>query len=95
MVMFTRDNIAVIIDARGKLAGEAVPLALKIDSLIKKQPALTYEQLLARKPSITIAKRAEKTEVTAQKTVSYEVSAPEGQKIVNVRAYVDGELTGV
>ena len=95
MVMFTRDNIAVIIDARGKLAGEAVPLALKIDSLIKKQPALTYEQLLARKPSITIAKRAEKTEVTAQKTVSYEVSVPKGQEIVSVRAYVDGRQTGV
>ena len=94
-VMFVRDNIAVVIDARGELASEAVPLARKIDSLIKKQPVLTYQQLLARKPSITIAERVENTEVAGQKTVSYKVSSPEGQKIVNVRAYVDGKATGL
>ena len=95
MVMFARDNIAVVIDARGKLAREAVPLALKIDSLIKKQPVLTYEQVFARRPSITIGERAEKTDLAEQETVSYEVSAPKGQNIVSVRAYVDGRQTGV
>jgi len=95
MVMFARDNIAVIIDARGELAGEALPLARKIDALIKKQPALTYEQLLARKPSITIGERAQKTDLAGQETVSYEVSVPKGQEIVSVRAYVDGRQTGV
>jgi len=93
-VMFVRDNVAVVIDARGVFAGEAVPLARKIDSLIKKQPALTYEQLLARRPSIMLAEHAEKTEVAGQKTVSYKISAPEGQEIVSVRAYVDGKATG-
>lgn len=94
-VMFVRDNIAVIIDARGELAGEALPLAKKIDSLILKQPPLTYQQLLSRRPSITIAPHAEKTKAAEQKTVSYNVSAPAGQEIVDVKAYVDGRYASV
>lgn len=94
-VMFVRDNITVVINARGELAGEALPLAQKIDSLIKNQPALTYQQLLARKPSVMIAPYAEKTKAAEQKTVSYEVSAPAGQEIVSVRAYVDGQYASV
>lgn len=91
--MFVRDNIAVIIDARGELAGEALPLAQKIDALIKKQLTLTYQQLLARRPSITIAAKAVKSTTADHFTTPYDVSAPERANIVSVKAYVDGEST--
>jgi hypothetical protein len=94
-IMFLRDNIAVVIDARGKLAGEALPLAQKIDALIQKQPALTYEQILARRPTITMATKAEKTLAEEQWTVSFDTSAPAGQEIVDVKSYVDGQLSWI
>jgi len=93
-VMFVRDNIAVIIDARGELASEALPFAHKIDSLIQKQPGLTYEQLLARRPSIKIDPEVIKSK-TGEKTVSYNISAPAGQQIVDVKAYVNDQSTPV
>ena len=94
-IMFVRDNIAVSIDARGELADEALPLATKIDALIQEQPALSYNQLLARRPSITIAPKAEKTLAEGQWAVSFDTSAPAGQEIVDVRSYVDGQLSGI
>jgi hypothetical protein len=95
-IMFVRDNIAGVIDARGELAIEALPLAQKIDALIQKQPALSYEQLLARRPAITIATtKAEKTMAEEQWTVSFDTSAPAGQEIVDVKVYVDGQLSWI
>lgn len=92
-IQFVRDNIAIVIDARGELAVEGLPLAKKIDSLILQQPVSTYEQLLARRPSITIAAKAVKSTTTDRFTVSYDVSTPEGQEIADVKAYVNGEST--
>jgi hypothetical protein len=94
-IMLVRDNIAMVIDARGELASEALSLAQEIDELIRRQPALTHEQLLARRPSITIAPKAEKTLAEGQWAVSFDTSAPAGQEIVDVRSYVDGQLSGI
>ncbi len=87
-VKFIRDNIAVIIRARGELASEGLPLAQKIDSAILKKPALTYQQLLARKPSITIAKSAENVSYGSA-NIPFEVSPPAAADIVDVKAYVN------
>ncbi len=93
---FIRDNVVVrILKTEGKFSGEALPLAQKIDSLIKNQPALTYQQLLARKPSVTIAPYVDKVKTDGQRTVSYDISVPAGQEIISVRAFTDGELIAV
>ncbi len=93
-IRFVRDNIAVIIDARGELAGEALPLAQKIDALIQQQPVLTYQQLLARRPAITIAKEPEVVysfkDSYRRWGVPVKVWAPDGQEIVWIGAWIDG-----
>ena len=94
-VKFVRDNVYVNIWANGCFASEALPLTRKIDSLIKKQPVLTYEQLLARRPSIMIEDNATKSKMTLETTVSYNISATAGQEIVDVKAYVDGQRAPV
>lgn len=90
-IMLVRDNIAVVIDAHGELAKEALPLAKKIDALIQKQPALTYQELLARRPSIMIDANATKSKMTLETTTSYNVTAPAGQEIVDIKAYIDDQ----
>ena len=94
LVMFVRDNIAVIIRARGELASEGLPLAQKIDSAILGKPALTYEQLLARRPSITMAKNAEKVSYGSA-NIPFEVSPPAAADIVDVKTYVNDKLKRV
>ncbi len=88
-VMFVRDNIFVEVQADGCFAGEAIQLAYKIDQLIQKQPAYTYEQLLARRPTIVLGQNVEKTIYRDNWTISYNVSAPVGVEIMDVKAYVD------
>jgi len=58
--------------------------------MLVKQPPLTYQQLLGRRPSITIANAAQTTS-RRYKTVSYDISVPAGKKVVSVRAYVNGK----
>jgi hypothetical protein len=88
-VMFVRDNIFVKVQADGCFAGEAIRLAYKIDQLIQKQPAYTYEQLVARRPTIVLGQNVEKTIYRDIWTISYNVSAPVGVEILDVKAYVD------
>jgi hypothetical protein len=88
-IAFVRDNIAVTIDARGEFADEGLELAKKIDDLIKQQPALTYEQLMARRPVITIENKAKKANY-GFKSVGFEVQTPAGVEVVKVRAYDEG-----
>lgn len=93
-IMFVRDNIAVIIDARGELASEGLPLAKKIDALIQKQPVLTAQQIQARRPIISISANAEKDDYE-RKTATFKVSPPKGQEIVDVKAYINGKLAAI
>jgi hypothetical protein len=86
-LMFVRDNIAVIIDARGELASEAMPLAKKIDALIQKQPSLTAQQIQSHKPVISMSSK-----VDNDKKVDFKVSTPQGQEIADVKTYVDGQI---
>jgi hypothetical protein len=87
-VKVVRDNISLNIRGNGCFADEVLPLARKIDAMLVKQPPLTYEQLMVRRPSITIDPDAIKSK-TGEKTVSYNISAPAGQQIVDVKAYVN------
>ena len=89
-VTFVRDNVYLNIRGNGCFAVEVLPLARKIDAMLVKQPPLTYQQLIGRRPSITIANAAETTS-RRYKTASYDVSVPAGKKVVNVRAYVNGK----
>lgn len=93
-IRFVRDNVYLRIWGTGCFAEEVLPLARKIDSMLVGQPALTYEQLLARRPSIAIAPNAVKSK-SGERTVSYNISVPTGQEIVNVRAHVDGQSAPV
>ena len=93
-VMFVRDNVAVLIDARGELASEGLPLAKKIDALIQKQPVLTAQQIQARRPIISISANAEKDDYE-RKTATFKVSPPKGQEIVDVKAYINGKLAAI
>jgi len=92
-IRFVRDNVYLRIRGNGCFAEEVLSLARKIDSMLVEQTPLTYEQLLARRPSITIAPRAEKTTSESLVKVSYDVSAPDGGEIIKVQAYVDGQNT--
>ena len=90
-VTFVRDNVYLNIRGNGCFAVEVLPLARKIDAMLVKQPPLTYQQLLGRRPSIKIAANAAQTTSRRYKTASYDVSVPAGKKVVNVRAYVNGK----
>lgn len=92
-VKFVRDNIFVDIRSKGCFGEEGLGVAKKVDAVMVKQMPLTHQQLLARRPSIVVRPVVEKTASAKQKTVSYDVSAPAGQEIVRVKAYVDGENT--
>ncbi|MHC4640817.1 MAG: hypothetical protein ACYS32_04170 [Planctomycetota bacterium] len=86
-IRFTRDNICLNIRANGTLGVEALPLARKIDAEIARQAVFTYQQLLAQRPSVTIGTKPD----AQMKTVSCNVSAAAGQKIVRVEASIDGQ----
>ena len=92
-VSFVRDNICVRIRAKGCFANEALPLAHKIDAMLLAQPTLTYQELLARRPSVTIAANVDEAGMNGRRTVSYDISVPPGQEIVSVRASIDGQST--
>jgi len=91
-VMFVRDNIFVRIRVQGCFAEEALSLAQKLDVMLLKQTVLTHEKLLARRPLIVIASRADESSDPELKTVPYEASVPKGQEFANVRVYVDDRL---
>ncbi len=89
-IMFVRDNVSLRIRGEGCFADDVLPLARKIDSMLLGQPPLTYEQLLARRPSITIAANADKS-ANGEKTISYNISVPAGQEIIDIKAYANEE----
>lgn len=94
-IKFVRDNVFLSIRGNGCFADEVLPLARKIDTLLVKQPPLTYQQLLGRRPEVTIATKPEKTRAKGQWMVSFDTSAPAGQEIVDVKSYVDGQLSWI
>jgi hypothetical protein len=95
-VDFVRDNIFVTIRGDGEFSDEALPLARKIDSAIIKGPSLTYEQLISRRPLITIAPLAEKMEGRRwQKSISYNVSTPNDVNVVNTTVLYGDKRDGV
>ena len=96
---FVRDNVVVRVAAEGRYANEWQTIALNLDAQIQQQPVLTYQQLLARRPAITIAKEPE---VVYSFKGSYrlwgvpvKVWAPDGQEIVWIGAWIDGVSTNL
>jgi len=83
-IRFIRDNICISILANGYFAEDVLHLARKIDAMIIKQPPLSYEQLINRRPTIDIGSK-----VKDKREVSYEISVPVAQRIVFIRAYID------
>lgn len=87
---FVRDNIAVLIRADGQFSKDTLPLAQKIDSAIRQQPPLTYQQLLSRKPIVTVNPNIDATTYNEyQRTISYDVSVPLDQSIVTFDCRAD------
>jgi len=85
-VKFVRNNVCVNIRADGCFAAEALPLARKIDAMLLAQRPLTYRELLARRPIVTISPNVDEARTNGQRTVSYDISVPAGQEIVCARA---------
>ena len=85
-VQFVRANICISIRAKGCFADEALPLARKIDNAIVLQSPLNYQQLIARRPHVSIGPKA-----PDENTLFYDVSVPHNQKIVSVSAPLDGQ----
>ena len=93
---FVRDNIVVIIKARGIFSNEVLQLAKKIDHAIKQQPALTYQQLVSHRPIIELAADIDKEKTGGRKTISYNTTTSNKEDIVCLRAStVEGQYNGV
>ena len=88
-IMFVRDNIAVDILAYDDMASEALPLAKKIDMLILAQPAMSRDEVMARRPRITFARTVRKDDSNGRFT-AVEASAPTGHSVIRLLAEVDG-----
>lgn len=90
-VKFVRNNICLNIRADGCFAAEVLPLARKIDGMLLEQRALTYEQLLSRRPIISIGPEVDTTTTEGQAIIPYDISVPAGQAVISVQAFVDGQ----
>ncbi len=89
-VRFARDNMFVHVNATGVLASEAVPLARKIDALIRKQRRVSYRGLVARRPEVQIPPTAGTADSAEPQAVCCRVAPAKGQKVVCCNAWVDG-----
>jgi len=83
-IRFTRDNICINVLADGCFANGALSFAQKIDNIIIDQLPLTYEQLLVRRPSVTVS-------LKDKMTLSYDTVGINSQKILGVQAFIDGQ----
>lgn len=90
LIYFIRDNFAVKIRGEGCFANEVLPLAKKIDEMILKQPFVSYVKLLERRATLKNLKLDNRKQNTNVRSVSYELSAPEGAKIISAEAEIDG-----
>jgi len=91
-VWFVRDNICVRIHGEGEWAEGILPLARKIDTLIVNQPALSYRELLARRPQVSIASLSDDVKSSESQCVSYTISSV--SPIKNVHSTVNGRDGG-
>ena len=85
LIKFIRNNIVVNIDARGQFSTEAFPLAQKIDSAIKQQSPLTYQQLLSRRPSPAIAANIVQKRIDGQRSIPYSITVPNNRSIGKIK----------
>ena len=91
---FVRDNIAVEIRGHGDLSGEVLPLARKIDAILLQQPARSREELIARVPVVTISPDLKPGRHVAMYP-PLTVSRPKGRRVINMRAFVDGQTAAI
>jgi hypothetical protein len=93
-VRFVRDNIYVKIFGDRIFAQEALPVARKIDGLLKAK-GFTKTQLSARRPVVKMESAAEKRKRKKERWIAFDATVPAGTKIVHKRAFVDGEEVDV
>ncbi|MBA7660106.1 hypothetical protein ES703_68105 [subsurface metagenome] len=94
-VEFFCDNLYVKIRGTGVFVDEVLPLAYKLDKLIQQRPALTYEQLLARRPKVVIHNYDPKVRThLGGKALRYTATSPAGTRIIRTHAKVNGAFAG-
>ena len=94
-VEFFRDNLYVDIRGTGVFLDEVLPLARKLDNLIKQQPVLTYEQLLARRPKVVIHNYDPNVRTRlGGKALRYTAPGPVDTQVVWVHATHNGVFSG-
>lgn len=81
---FVRNNVYVSVRADGDFAPDALATARAIDGRIVSQQPLSYEQLLARRPTVSLGSRT-------VEGLRYQVSPPLGQQVSDLLARVDGQ----
>jgi len=85
-VRFVRANLSVAVRGSGELSEHALPLARRLDAKIASQEPLTYEQLLERRPVVSVSARAPRPDAAA-----YSVTVPGNRPVVGIRAFVQGQ----
>lgn len=83
---FVRANLAVTLYGSGDFAGDVVAVARRLDLAILDQRPLTYEELLERRPTVTVGARP-----GSGGALDVDVSVPGDRELVAVRASVDGQ----
>ncbi len=87
-IRFVRNNVYVAVRGHGDFASEALSVARSIDGRIVTQQPLTYEGLIARRPTVTL-------ETPSADDLRYELALSPGQRLADVHARVDGQRVAV
>ncbi len=82
---FSRANVAFHVRGRGSLGGEVLALARRLDAKVASQSPLTLEQLVARRPTVDLARAAE------AEALPFDLELPRGRALLGVQASVDGQ----
>ena len=87
-IRFVRNNVYVAVRGHGDFASEALSVARSIDGRIVTQQPLTYEGLIARRPTVTL-------DTPTADDLFYELDLSPGQRLVDVHARVGGQRIAV
>jgi len=87
LIRFVRDNVSVSVRAHGCFVGEVLPLARKIEAALVGLPSLSSDQLLARRPALTMSSHVDEATPKSGnlRAITYDISTPPGQGLVSVR----------
>jgi hypothetical protein len=83
-----RNNVYVGVRAEGALASESMSIARAIDAKVVSQQPLTYEQLVIRRPTVSLDR-------PGAGGMGYRVRAHAGQRVVTTVARINGRQVSV